>query len=117
MQGWTYAYGGVENTLAGMKHALQLVKSHAFICVWTDTYGLDIADAAVRAEVKRLKASTESEIFVMAVTSSYPLADFQAQLGDVATVMDISKDPNVVSKMITQMKNSAICKKSAVTSI
>ena len=117
MQGWTYASGGAENTLAGMKHALQLVKANAFICVWTDTYGTDITDATVRAEVKRLKASTQSEIFIMAVTTYYQLADFQAQFGDVATVMDISKDPNVVSKMINHMKNSAICKNSAITSI
>mgnify|MGYP001348554328 CR=1 FL=1 len=69
MQNWDKYSGSKELTLTGMKHGMQLITNHAFICVWTDEIGDDTKVSALRAEVKSLKASTQSEIFIMAVTT------------------------------------------------
>ena len=113
MNTWTSYRGSRENTLAGLKHALESVNKNAFVCVWTDELGDDNNDITLRNEVKSLKASTESVIFIMAVSNSNSRAsgsfsEFETTFKDIGYVMDVN-DPDVVDKMITLMKSSALC--------
>ena len=113
MENWSSYGGGQENTLAGLKHALEKVNKNAFVCVWTDELGDDNNDITLRNEVKSLKASTESVIFIMAKTysnsrASGSLSEFETTFKDIGHVMDVN-DPDVVDKMITLMKSSALC--------
>ena len=113
MNTWTSYRGSQENTLAGLKHALEKVNKNAFVCVWTDELGDDNNDITLRNEVKSLKASTESVIFIMAVSNSNSRAsgsfsEFKTTFKDIGHVMDVN-DPDVVDKMITLMKSSALC--------
>ena len=115
METWnSYVRFRSENTLAGLKHALQKVNKNAFVCVWTDELGDDNNDAALRAEVMSLKASTQSQIFIMATKSKSrqrgfgSFSQFETTFGDLGYVMDIT-DPDVVDKMINLMKISALC--------
>ena len=70
MENWNQYYGSRELTFAGLKHALQSVNTNGFICVWTDEIGDDTTNTTLRNDILSLKASTQSEIFIMAVTSS-----------------------------------------------
>ena len=113
MNTWTSYRGSRENTLAGLKHALEKVNKNAFVCVWTDELGDDNNDITLRNEVKSLKASTESVIFIMAKTNSKSrasgsLSEFETTFKDIGYVMDVD-DPDVVDKMISLMKSSAVC--------
>ena len=113
MNTWTSYRGSRENTLAGLKHALESVNKNAFVCVWTDELGDDNNDITLRNEVKSLKASTESVIFIMAVSNSNSRAsgsfsEFKTTFKDIGHVMDVN-DPDVVDDMITLMKSSALC--------
>ena len=113
METWDRYYGSQEKTLTGLKHALQKVNKNAFVCVWTDELGDDNNNAALKAEVMSLKASTQSEIFIMAISNSNSraagsLSEFETTFGDLGYVMDV-KDPDVVDKMISLMKSSALC--------
>ena len=69
MANWNTYYGSQELTFAGLKHALSNVNKNAFVCVWTDEIGNDTNNLTLKAEILSLKASTQSEIFIMAVTS------------------------------------------------
>ena len=70
MENWDSYYGSKELTFAGLKHALKSVNKNAFVCVWTDEIGDDTNEASLKAQILSLKASTKSEIFIMAFTSS-----------------------------------------------
>ena len=113
MNTWTSYRGSRENTLAGLKHALESVNKNAFVCVWTDELGDDNNDGALKDDVKSLKASTQSVIFIMAKTysnsrASGSLSEFETTFKDIGYVMDVD-DPDVADKMITLMKSSALC--------
>ena len=113
MNTWTSYRGSQENTLAGLKHALESVNKNAFVCVWTDELGDDNNDGALKDNVKSLKASTQSVIFIMAKSNSNSRAsgsfsEFETTFKDIGHVMDVN-DPEVVDKMITLMKSSALC--------
>ena len=112
MDTWNKYYGSQENTLAGLKHALQSVNKNAFVCVWTDELGDDNNDAALKAEVLSLKNSTQSEIFIMArglrSRASGTIPEFEKTFADIGHVIDIT-EPDVVDKMIKLMKSSALC--------
>merc|ERR1719369_1497427 len=94
-----------EYTFAALKHAMEQVNKRAFICVWTDEEGDDTKNAALKAQILDLKAKTKSEIFFM-VIGGFTIPDSFREIG---TVMDIKNDPDVITKMIETMKNSAIC--------
>ena len=117
MDNWSSFRGSRENTLTGLKHALEAVNKNAFVCVWTDELGDDNNDAALKANVLSLKTSTESEIFIMALAQSSSarqsgtFAQFNATFGEIGHVMDVKHDPDVVDKMINIMKKSALCNK------
>jgi len=99
-------FGGYrEYTFAALKHAMEQVNKRAFICVWTDEEGDDTKNAALKAQILDLKAKTKSEIFFM-VIGGFTIPDSFREIG---TVMDIKNDPDVITKMIETMKNSAIC--------
>ena len=69
MENWNTYWGSQELTFAGLKHALSNVNKNAFVCVWTDEIGNDTNNSTLKAEILSLKASTQSEIFIMAVTN------------------------------------------------
>ena len=112
MDTWNKYYGSQENTLHGLKHALQSVNKNAFVCVWTDELGDDNNDAALKAEVLSLKNSTQSEIFIMARglrSRAYgTFSEFETTFADIGHVIDIT-EPDVVEKVIKIMKSSALC--------
>jgi len=68
MENWNTYSGSQELTYTGLVHALQSVNTNAFICVWTDEIGNDTNNQTLLAQILSLKASTNSEIFIMAVT-------------------------------------------------
>ena len=70
MENWNQYYGSRELTFAGLKHALQSVNTNGFICVWTDEIGDDTTNTTLRNDILSLKASTQSEIFIMAITKA-----------------------------------------------
>ena len=71
MTSWANFMGEQELTFKGLKHALEQVNKNAFVCVWTDAIGDDTNNTTLRAEIKDLKNSTQSEIFIMAITGSF----------------------------------------------
>ena len=71
MTSWANFMGEQELTFKGLKHALEQVNKNAFVCVWTDAIGDDTNNTTLRAEIKDLKNSTKSEIFIMAITGSF----------------------------------------------
>ena len=68
MENWNSYGKGNTFTFTGLKHVLQSAK-HSVVCVWTDYLGDDTKNTTLKAEILSLKASTRSEIFIMAVTS------------------------------------------------
>jgi len=111
VESWNTYSGSRELTFAGLIHALNFVKTNAFICVWTDEIGDDTSNSTLKAEILSLKASTQSEIFIMAV-NAHPklLYAFNVAFKGIGQVMDVTNDPDVVDKTIEHMKNSTICK-------
>ena len=71
MANWNRFEGVQEKTFAGLKHALQSVSRNAFVCVWTDAIGDDTSNAVLKNEILTLKQSTQSEIFIMAITGTF----------------------------------------------
>ena len=65
---WDTFGGNNELTFAALKHAMEQVATNAFVCIWTDEIGDDTDDAALKADILKLKADTNSEIFFMVVT-------------------------------------------------
>ena len=138
---WTTFSGARELTFAALKHAMQQVSSNAFVCVWTDEIGDDTSNATLKAEILSLKASTNSEIFFMAITylptkkimgrkardvtepqndddfpgkkrASLNISNFEHKFNEIGHVLDITNDPNVIDKVINIMKQTAICQTS-----
>jgi len=102
--------GGNEYTFAALKHAMEQVNKRAFVCVWTDEIGDDTTNAALKIQILDLKAKTNSEIFFMAIPyGSFSIQAAKDKFDDIGTVMDIKNDPDVITKLIETMKNSAIC--------
>ena len=69
MENWNSYGKGNTFTFTGLKHALENSNRYAFVCVWTDYLGDDTKNTTLKAEILSLKASTNSHIFIMAVTS------------------------------------------------
>jgi len=69
---WNSFGGGTELTFTALKHAMEQVATNAFVCVWTDEIGDDTNNATLKAEILDLKATTNSEIFFMAITKPTP---------------------------------------------
>ena len=112
METWSTYSGSRELTFAGLIHALKFVNTNTFVCVWTDEIGDDTSNATLKAEILSLKASTQSEIFIMAVSKAggQSLQQFENVFADIGHVMDVTNDPDVVDKTINHMKSSTICK-------
>jgi hypothetical protein len=131
---WTSFTGSRELTFAALKHAMEQVNTNAFVCVWTDEIGDDTNDASLKSDILSLKASTNSEIFFMVVTrpltarkardaensnddedlpsknrASLDIGTFEQKFTGIGHVLDITNDPNVISKIISIMKQTAIC--------
>ena len=70
MGNWSRFEGVKELTFKGLKHALENVSRNAFVCVWTDAIGDDTNNETLKDEILDLKNSTQSEIFIMAITGS-----------------------------------------------
>ena len=135
---WSTFQGSQELTFTALKHAMEQVATNAFVCIWTDEIGDDTNNATLKAEILNLKATTNSEIFFMAVTKQAPtstpsparksrdveendeddiaknranlnIAHFKAKFDDIGHVMDITNDQNVITRIIQIMKETAIC--------
>merc|ERR1712042_341636 len=94
IQNWGTYKGSRELTFTAIKHAMEQVATNAFVCVWSDEIGDDTNDAALKADILRLKASTNSEIFFMAV-NAINIDEFKHKFGDIGYVMDIARNFNV----------------------
>jgi len=115
IKNWGTYKGSRELTFTAIKHAMEQVATNAFVCVWSDEIGDDTNNAALKADVLRLKASTNSEIFFMAVNAKN-IDEFRCKFGDIGYVMDVSNDPSVVSEMIEIMQQTKICAVSSTSS-
>jgi len=135
---WNTFRGSKELTFTSLKHAMEQVATNAFVCVWTDEIGDDTNNATLKAEILDLKATTNSEIFFMAITkptisptkspasksrdveemdeednsknrANLNIASFKAKFDDIGHVMDITNEQNVIARIIQIMKETAIC--------
>ena len=70
MANWGTFRGTRELTYAGLEHALRRVNRNAFVCVWTDAIGDDTNNGTLKDIIIDLKATTLSEIFIMAITGT-----------------------------------------------
>ena len=92
MANWGNISGVQEITFTGLKHALKKVNKNAFVCVWTDALGDDTNNAALKADILSLKASTQSEIFIMAIEGNITTGrqNREAPGADDTSIMDRS---------------------------
>jgi len=140
---WNSFSGSRELTFAALKHAMEKVNTNAFVCVWTDEIGDDTTDINLKNDILNLKAATNSEIFIMAVTAqvsvttsgkkvrnveeknedddsgktraSLTLTQFEQKFNGIGHVMDITNDNNAINKIINIMTQTAICNQGITT--
>ena len=91
MENWnSYKTGERVLTFKGLKHALQSSNKYAFVCVWSDGIGEDTWNTTLKADILSLKASTKSQIFIMAVTS--PIKSKSREYREVLDAEESSKE-------------------------
>ena len=108
IQNWnSYSSKGSKLTFKGLKYVLQNNTNKAFVFVWTDDLGEDTTDTNLKDEIIKLKASTKSEIFIMAITEEFTVNDFNDRFKEVGYVIEVKGDTEAaVEDVVDEIKFS-----------